>query len=168
MTERKKITLKVNLSAEKLAQIEAMKNPPKPVARPASKKSPPKGKKLKKDLPPISEMGRTVLWLYKTYPNIFFKERSKPLKCNIEKDILAEFEGKLPITKRRLKKALRHYVYSFPYMNGLLSATARYNLQGEFVEDLTDEHKKFAIEWLREREDEKASKAAADLVESLS
>lgn len=155
MTERKKITLKTSLSAEKLAELEKMKNPQKsivkkPFVRPEPRPS--------NHTPPITELGRTVKWLYKTYPDLFLKERNKPLKRHIDKDILAAFGDKPPVTKRMLKKALSHYVYSYPYMNGVLAATGRYDLKGEFVEDLTDEHKTFAIDWLRGREEEESKK----------
>ena len=156
MTERKKITLKANLSTEKLAELEEMKKPARPGyggGRPSA---------ARPHQPPISELGRTVKWLYKTYPDLFFKDRSKPLKRQIEKDIFVAFGDKPPVTKRLLKKALSHYVYSYPYMNGVLAATGRYDLRGNKVEDLEDEHKTFAIDWLRERETEKAAKDAAD------
>ena len=163
MTERKKITLKANLSTEKLAELEEMKKPVipaerKPFSRPgfAGRKSPSRHK------PPISELGRTVKWLYKTYPELFFKERSKPLKCHIEKDIFENFGDKPPVTKRMIKKALSHYVYSYPYMNGVLAAIGRYDLKGNMVEKLEDEHKTFAIDWLRQREEEKAAKEAKE------
>ncbi len=156
MTERKKITLKTSLSAEKLAELDKMKNPQKsverkPFVRPERRPSNHK--------PPITEVGRTVKWLYKTYPDLFFKERSKPLKRHVEKDIIEAFGDKPPVTKRMLKKALSHYVYSYPYMNGVLAAKGRYDLKGQLVEELTDEHKTFAIDWLREREGEKEKAA---------
>ncbi len=157
--ERKKITLKVALSSEKIAQLEEMKKPKlTPIRKPFSR---PGSNRFNKHKPPISELGRTVKWLYKTYPDLFFKERSKPLKCGIEKDIFNLLGDKPEVTKKMLKKALRHYVFSFSYMNAVLAATHRYNLKGKEIEKMTDEHKAFAIEWLKERNEEKAEKEAS-------
>ncbi len=160
MTERKKITLKANLSTEKLAELEEMKKPAKPAERkPFVRPGQGAGRGgPRRHQPPISELGRTVKWLYKTYPDLFFKERSKPLKRHVEKDIFEAFGDKPPVTKRMIKKALSHYVYSYPYMNGVLASKGRYDLKGKMVEELEDEHKTFAIDWLRGREEEKASK----------
>ena len=158
MTERKKITLKANLSTEKLAELEEMKKPAKPAVRKPFTRP---GRGTPRHQPPISELGRTVKWLYKTYPDLFFKERSKPLKRHVEKDIFEAFGDKPPVTKRMIKKALSHYVYSYAYMNGVLASKGRYDLKGKMVEELEDEHKTFAIDWLREREIEKAAKKAA-------
>ena len=161
MTERKKITLKANLSTEKLAELEEMKKPAKPAERKPFTRPGAGGRGgPRRHTPPISELGRTVKWLYKTYPDLFFKDRSKPLKRQVEKDIFEAFGDKPPVTKRMVKKALGHYVYSYSYMNGVLASKGRYDLKGKMVEELEDEHKTFAIDWLREREAEKAKKEA--------
>ncbi len=154
--ERKKITLKGPLSSAKTAQLEEIKKQKtepvrKAFTRPSAGKRP-----FRK---PISDLGKTVKFLYKKYPKLFIKDRSKPLKCGIEKDIFADLGDKPDATKRMIKKALRHYVFSFPYMKATLDAKKRFDLEGNPVEDVTQEHKDFAKDWLAEREKEKAEKA---------
>lgn len=165
MTERKKITLKIGLSPEKIAALEALKKPSLPTPKPAPAFRKPSAsagsfskKSLPKDKEPISDVGRAVKWLYKTYPALFFKERSKPLKRQIEKDIFNDHDEALPFSKKLIKSALSHYVYSFPYMTGVLIAQGRHDLTGAQVDTLDDDHKKFAIEWLRQRDQEKDKK----------
>ena len=51
-----------------------------------------------------------------------------------------------------------HYVFSFQYMKNMEQATHRHDLQGKPVEELTDEHKQFAREWIQDREKEKSEK----------
>lgn len=152
--ERKKITLKMPLSQEKAAELEAIKQKKLEPIRPSFPKPRPGKRPFRK---PISELGKTVKWLYKTYPDLFIKERSKPLKCGIEHDIFADMGDNPQATKRMIKKALRHYVFSFSYMRATLTATHRYDLKGNAVEPVTDEHKQFAQDWITEREKEKNS-----------
>ena len=156
--ERKKITLKMPLSREKTAQLEAIaKQKTETIRKPFVNPNAKTGLKSKKREPkkPISDLGRTVKFLYKKYPKVFIKDRSKPLKCGIEKDIFADLGDKPDATKRMIKKALRHYVFSFQYMKNMATATHRHDLHGTPVEALTDEHKSFAKEWIIEREKEK-------------
>ena len=155
--DRKKITLgSISLSKEKAAQLEEIKQQKlNPIKKSFVKPGAGRPGRKKPFQKPISELGKTVKFLYKRYPKLFIKDRSKPLKCGIEKDIFADLGDKPDATKRMIKKALRHYVFSFPYMNATLKATHRYDLQGEPVEEISEEHKTFATEWVKERESEK-------------
>jgi len=152
MDNRKKITLSAGLSTKKLAEIQKLHN----IA--AATKQLKKPSNAGKFTSPISPIGQAVQWLYKTFPHCFCKDRHKPLKCHIESDIVPYLDNNEVITKRILKSALRHYVYSYPYMNGLLKSKWRYDLDGNPVEELTEDHKTFAKIWLNEREKEKKSK----------
>lgn len=156
--ERKKITLKGPLSSAKAAQIEEIKKQKDTPVRKAFTK-PGVGKRPFRK--PISDLGKTVKFLYKKYPKLFIKDRSKPLKCGIEKDIFQDLGDKPEATKRMIKKAIRHYVFSFSYMKATVTSTKRFDLEGNPVEDITDKHKAFAEEWIKERESEKDDKKEA-------
>ena len=151
--ERKKITLKGPLSREKAAQLEAIEKQKTESIQARSFLSEKSfGNRLPKKK--VSELGKTVKFLYKKYPELFRKERDKPLKCGIEQDLFQDLKEST-IPHKLIKKALRHYVYSFPYMKALAEATKRYDLEGQPVEDLTSEHRDFAKQWIQDREAEK-------------
>lgn len=179
--QRPKISLKMPLSIEKQAQLEALRKPMLIKTAPARTSTRPNSKtsdarkhadsffktpgemdqnsaapqKTKKQKGPIDDLGSAVKWLYKTYPQLFMKDRSKPLKCGVEKDIIKDMGDHPAVVYGTLKKAIRHYVFSFPYMTTMLTAMNRFDLDGKPVEGITDDHRKFAVDWIKERELEK-------------
>jgi sRNA-binding protein len=153
-TTRPKITLKVALSPEKMAQLTDLVT-----VKPKTSSRSMRGKRGQVKRPPC-EMGMAVTWLYRTYPKCFKAERTLPLKRSVQNDILGDEKAKFPFSEKILKEVLRHYVYSYPYMKSLLQEDWRYDLSGERIEPLNDKHKTFAQEWLEAREEEKVYKKA--------
>ncbi|MDR1647114.1 MAG: ProQ/FINO family protein [Zoogloeaceae bacterium] len=74
-----------------------------------------------------------------------------PLAIGIDKQLLQQSE-ELGVSKRRLRIALAQHIRSTRYLKALARATHRYDLNGQEVEILTDEHRQYAAETLRERQ----------------
>ena len=95
------------------------------------------------------------------YPNCF-NETPKPLAIGIDKAIIAE-EAKKPeeeqITQKLVRRFLAKYTRSVAYKEAMQSAdSARINLQGEEVENVTPEHAEIARKSLEEWQNKKAAR----------
>lgn len=95
------------------------------------------------------------------YPNCF-NETPKPLAIGIDKAITAE-EAKKPeeeqITQKVVRRFLAKYTRSVAYKEAMQSAgSARINLQGEEVENVTPEHAEIARKSLEEWQNKKAAR----------
>lgn len=95
------------------------------------------------------------------YPNCF-NETPKPLAIGIDKAIIAE-EAKKPeedqITQKVVRRFLAKYTRSVAYKEAMQSAgSARINLQGEVVENVTPEHAEIARKSLEEWQNKKAAR----------
>ena len=95
------------------------------------------------------------------YPNCF-NETPKPLAIGIDKAIIAE-EVKKPederLTKEVVRRFLAKYTRSVAYKEAMQSAgSARINLQGEEVENVTPEHAEIARKSLEEWQNKKAAR----------
>ena len=95
------------------------------------------------------------------YPNCF-NETPKPLAIGIDKAIIAE-EVKKPederLTKEVVRRFLAKYTRSVAYKEAIQSAgSARINLQGEEVENVTPEHAEIARKSLEEWQNKKAAR----------
>ena len=86
--------------------------------------------------------------LKKLYPALF-SNPPKPLKLRIQADIQARSPGLF--TKPQLSAFLRRYTGSHAYLNALLKATHRYDLDGNPGDELSDEHRTAAGEELARR-----------------
>lgn len=94
--------------------------------------------------------------LVNAYPNCFNEARDKPFKSWIRQDILKlnpEMDEEL------LQKALKYYVRSFQYQNALANGSQRYDLEGNAVEGVTDQQKKWAIACIKNLAKRSKSKA---------
>lgn len=103
------------------------------------------------------ESARLFRWLCKNFPNCFSPKDKKPLKIGINDDIIKAF---LAHTQKEvhfgvLTRVLRRYVGDQAYQKAILQYKQRFNLQGEAVEDLSEEH----LEHARERLEELKEKA---------
>ncbi|WP_032112705.1 ProQ/FINO family protein [Candidatus Paracaedibacter symbiosus] len=87
-------------------------------------------------------------WLKETYPLCFKKNEPVPLKKRIEKDIFAVLPDNLPFSKVSIRDAIRFYAHWNQYQTALITASHRYNLQGEAVEEVTEHEKEFARQQL--------------------
>ena len=95
------------------------------------------------------------------YPNCF-NETPKPLAIGIDKAIIAE-EAKKPEEEQITQKVVRHflakYTRSVAYKEAMQSAgSARINLQGEAVENVTPEHAEISRKSLEDWKNKKAAR----------
>jgi sRNA-binding protein len=106
----------------------------------------------------------TIEWLEMKFPKLFNLAKPKPLKLKIHEDLLPliQREG---FSFRSWKGFVRWYVNRAPYQEALAtSGSKRYDLEGNPVEPVTDEHRQIAIsrlygeEFLRKCEQEAAAK----------
>jgi len=86
--------------------------------------------------------------LRKLYPALF-SNPPKPIKLRIQADIQARSPGLF--TKPQLSAFLRRYTGSHAYLNALVKATHRYDLDGAPGDELSDEHRVAANEELARR-----------------
>ena len=94
------------------------------------------------------QMKTALDWLMDTYPLCFSKDEPKPLKIRIEKDILANLPSDLSFSRLNIRKAIGYYTHSPKYRQALLVNPDRYDLQGEPVEEVKQEHQQLAQEQL--------------------
>ena len=78
-----------------------------------------------------------------------FSNPPKPLKLRIQADIQARAPGQF--TKPQLSAFLRRYTGSHAYLNALVKATHRFDLDGTAGDELSDEHRTAAGEELARR-----------------
>jgi len=78
-----------------------------------------------------------------------FGGQPKPIKLRIQADIQERAPGQF--TKQQLSAFLRRFTGSHAYLNALVKATHRHDLDGQPVEELSDEHRQVAIEELTRR-----------------
>lgn len=81
--------------------------------------------KERKPVPPL------VLRLCEQFPNLFNLELRRPLKVDIEEDILQELIEDVSVTTNDLYKSLYYYLSSIAYMKGLGENDHRFDLNGE-------------------------------------
>lgn len=86
--------------------------------------------------------------LKKLYPALF-SNPPKPLKLRIQADIQARSPGLF--TKPQLSAFLRRYTGSHGYLNAIVKATHRFDLDGNPGDELSDEHRVAANEELARR-----------------
>ena len=94
------------------------------------------------------------------YPNCF-SQTPRPLAIGIDKAIIAE-EAKKPeeeqISQKVVRRFLAKYTRSVAYKEAIQSGSARINLQGEEVENVTPEHAEIARKSLEEWQNKKAAR----------
>ena len=113
-----------------------------PVEQAADSVEPPAG-----NAPPIAQEDCGPQ-LKKLYPALF-SNPPKPLKLRIQADIQARSPGLF--TKPQLSAFLRRYTGSHAYLNALVKATHRFDLDGNPGDELSDEHRTAAGEELARR-----------------
>lgn len=117
------------------------------------------------DAPPADAAGRPALedcgpQLKKLYPALF-SNPPKPLKLRIQADIQARTPGQF--TKPQLSAFLRRYTGSHAYLNALVKATHRFDLDGNPGDELSDEHRNAAVEELARRRANTQARIALEL-----
>jgi ProP effector len=89
------------------------------------------------------------------------KGPAKPLKVGIFNDIAEAISDEDPVSKTQIRHALRRYTNSWRYLEAVCKGSARVDLQGNDVEELTDEHKSHAQQQLDESKARFAEKKKA-------
>lgn len=93
----------------------------------------------------------TLLWLTKVYPSAFNPAAPKPLKRQIERDILEQVATKKDVPSNRLiRRAVAFYTNSKAYHEAVVRETHRIDLDGNAVEPLEEAHKAFSQKRLEE------------------
>lgn len=129
------------LSPEKKADVENLKK---------------LNKKPHLDVPlTLEDIQKTEKWLCKTFPLLFSKKRSKPLKVGLDKDIFEEVGDKLPMSRSLVRKSIGYYVNHPLYLKGLLEGNVRYDLKGQESGVVDQTHKDNAQEILNKRKEKK-------------
>jgi ProP effector len=149
MTEKKKTTLKLSLggsiSKEKQAELDSMRDAKKKSEKAAADA---KAKEARRERIKTTSMG-VLSQLKELFPNCFDDLRSKPLKTGIKEDILERLPEDTELTRSDIQKALKYYTSNKVYHYNVARGDMRYNLDGEKVEAIPEEHKQTSIEWLR-------------------
>ncbi|WP_010304085.1 ProQ/FINO family protein [Candidatus Odyssella thessalonicensis] len=94
----------------------------------------------------LGKIFQSLDWLMATYPNCFDKENPKPLKLRIEKDIFNNLPEELPFARHHIRKALAIYTKRRKYQKALVENPHRYDLSGNVVEEVSEEHKERALQ----------------------
>jgi len=87
----------------------------------------------------------TKSWLESTFPKAINFNAPKPLKLGIQPDLLL-VSG--PCSKTQLRKCLGVYCASRAYLEAIIHGDWRYDLNGEKVEGISQEHKDHALKQL--------------------
>jgi ProP effector len=101
------------------------------------------------------EYRAVINWLCQTFPSAFNFAKPLPLKLNITKDLYEHLPTDASISKVRLRAAIQYYTHSTSYLNSLIKATHRINLEGQEVEPILDSHKEFTQSILARRQEKK-------------
>jgi len=168
-------TLKLKLPDDKIAELKAkaprLDPPPEVTAAPASesetKTKPSTGsqetatsdstKPKKKQLISRDKLLEVITWLSTTYPNAFNVKEPKPLKQHIHEDVLATSE--LPFSKVQIRKTLLVYTRNPRYVDSIINATHRVDLQGEPVQEIPESEKDYSRTLLAEIKKKLSTKA---------
>ncbi|AKJ30306.1 ProQ/FINO family protein [Caldimonas brevitalea] len=89
-----------------------------------------------------------------------FGGKPKPLKLRVQVDIQERTPGVFP--KQVLSAFLRRYTMSDGYLRAVAAGTHRYDLDGEAVAELSEEHRKLAQETLSQRRSQGDAKRAQE------
>ena len=146
MTDKPKLTLKQPLSLQKQTQLfQALK----PLHVQAEKEKRREGKEQAQKEREARQKKRegikvTLAWLYEQFPSCFNQNELKPLKLNIDKDLLPFLEKENSPSKAKLRDALTYYTNNIHYLKAVINGTHRYDLDGQQVEEITQKQKDFA------------------------
>lgn len=142
-----KLTLKATLSPEKVAELNRLKY----MKRDAY---------VRKDQEASRKLLReTFAWLYKAFPKAFNRRAPLPLKLNIEQDLFAQIPENSSISRKKVRLALKIYTRSEAYHTAVAEQEWRVDLDGKHSEKVTEPHKNYAKEKLKQAQQYKDSKS---------
>jgi sRNA-binding protein len=130
MAEVKKLSLEEGLGALKETQ-DYQKAVLKQEKKKEQEEAERKAKVLKRE-----RLWEALNWLSSTYAKCFNSRSPKPLKIEIDQDILSH--GEWPYSKTFLGEVLAFYVGSPYYQYALLREEKRVSLEGEPIQEITD------------------------------
>lgn len=146
MPEKPKLTIKKPLSLNKQSQLfqalkplheQAKKEKHQDLQQQKQKEREAKQKKKE-------ETKVALRWLYEQFPACFNPTDLKPLKLNIDKCLYPFLEKEGSPSKAKLRNALTYYTSNIHYLKAILDGTHRYDLEGQQVEEITQEQRDFA------------------------
>ena len=97
--------------------------------------------------------------LRELYPALFTSP-PRPIKLRVQADIQARSPGEF--TKPQLSAFLRRYTGSFAYLNALVKATHRFDLDGNPGDEVSAEHRQAALDELARRRASHQSRMALE------
>lgn len=114
-----------------------------------------------------TDLNKVIAYLAETFPNSFsVKGDAKPIKVGIFADIAERLTEESPVSKTQVRHALRRYTNSWRYLEAVIKGGKRVDLDGNEVEDLTEEHVQHAQAQLAESkakfQEKKKASAAKD------
>jgi sRNA-binding protein len=148
MSDRPKLTLTKPLSFEKQSQLfQALK----PLHEQTEKEKHQHLNEQKKKEREAKQKKReetkiTLAWLYEEFSLCFNPKETKPLKLNIDKDLFLFLEKEGSPSKAKLRDALTFYTNNIHYLEAIIKGTHRYDLEGNQVQEITQEQKAYAQE----------------------
>ncbi|OJX14355.1 MAG: hypothetical protein BGO77_05765 [Caedibacter sp. 37-49] len=148
MNDRPKLTIKKPLSPEKQFQLSQglqyrTLNVPK-------KLSAKEQEHLMQDAQKKKREGiKTALgWLYEKFPACFNPKDLKPLKLKIDKDLYLLLKQEGAPSKSQLRDALAYYTRNIDYLKTVINGKHRYDLEGQQMQEITQDQIDFAQEKL--------------------
>ncbi|NVK25326.1 MAG: RNA chaperone ProQ [Gammaproteobacteria bacterium] len=88
-----------------------------------------------------TDLNKVIAYLAETFPNSFsLKGDAKPIKVGIFADIAERLTEDSPVSKTQVRHALRRYTNSWRYLEAVCKGGKRVDLDGNEVEELTEEH----------------------------
>jgi len=109
-----------------------------------------------------TDLNQVIEFLANKFPLSFsVKGEAKPLKIGIFADIAEQITEDDPVSKTQIRHALRRYTNSWRYLESVVKGGQRVDLEGNDVEELTQEHVQHAKTQLAESKAKFAEKRKA-------
>ena len=94
------------------------------------------------------EQKRTIVetqtWLFQSVPACFRSDHSCPLKVGILKDVFDRLPADKSISRLQIRRALKFYTNHPAYQKTLIKKKERFDLEGNIVGEVKEEHKETA------------------------
>ena len=98
-----------------------------------------------------TDLNKVIAYLAETFPQSFsIKGEAKAIKVGIFTDIAERLTEESPVSKTQVRHALRRYTNSWRYLEAVVKGGKRVDLDGNEVEELTEEHVQHAQTQLAE------------------
>ncbi len=108
-------------------------------------------------------------WMKKRWPESFTHGPDlRPLSLNIHKELLEFREENPQLSGRVVREVLKRHTTSFGYLYGMVKNTHRYNLDNKPVDEVSQEHRDWALQTLRKKQKlaQKARKEARQILKN--